>query len=159
MATKEHLDFFRELYGEENARYADLESRAKFYIGVVAIFLATLLFKVKEVRESAALLEIPWWMLLLEMLCLAVAVLLVVLGATIREYEGIADPEQLIDDYEDEWPDNEQFFEDRIADYVVATNRNRDTNNRAANYLQGAGLGLVAAMAIIVAMIVVALYR
>jgi len=158
MATKEQYEFFQFLYQEEDRRYAELESRGRFYLSIVAIFLASLLFKVEEVRASAAALSLPWWMVLAEALFLALTLLFVVIGALIRTYEGVTDPDDVIGALGKAPPANEEFFDDRIADYAVATKRNAAVNDRTATYLQISGVTLALAMAVLVAMLAVALY-
>src|SRR5258705_5798189 len=99
MATKEQYEFFRNLSAEEDARYNDLDERAKFYLGIVTVFLAAILLKAPEVQTSAVALKVPWWLILIEALLLAISLLFIVLGTLIRTYEGVADPEQIVNDY------------------------------------------------------------
>lgn len=146
MATREQLDFFRFLYDEEERRYGQLESRAKLYLSVIALFLATLIFKLDDAQKSIAILGAPWWLVLVEGILLATALAFVVIGVFIRVYEGVADPEDIVNGFGDEAPSNESFFDDRIADYVVATVRNSAMNDRAARFLEIAVLFLAAAM-------------
>lgn len=136
MATKEQLDFFRFLYDEEERRYGQLESRAKFYLSVIALFVATLTFKLEDAQKSVAILGAPWWLVLVEGALLATALVFVVISVFIREYEGVADPEDIVNGFGDKVPSNESFFDDRIADYVVATGRNSAMNDRAARFLE-----------------------
>jgi hypothetical protein len=146
MATKEQCDFFRSLYEEEERRYGQLEARAKLYLSVIAIFLATITLKLPDVQASVKILQVPFWPFLVEAALLAAALVFVVLGAFIREYEGIADPNDVVDGFGDTPPSNETFFDDRIADYVVATTRNSKVNDRSARYLLVSVSLLAAAM-------------
>jgi hypothetical protein len=149
MATKEQYEFFRSLYEDEERVYSQLEARAKFYFSVVSLFLAALLLKAKEVQESAGALGLPWWLVLVEGLLLSGALLFVVCGVLIRRYEGIADPEDIIKNFGQKPPSNEQFFDDRIADYTVAANRNAAANERTARWLSYSGLLLTAAIVLL----------
>ena len=157
MATKEQLDFFRTLYEEEDARYEQIEGRARLYLGIITVFLASIILKSKEVKASAEALDVPWWLVVGEAVFLAGSLLLVVLGSLIRTYEGLTDPEKLIARYGDQLPANDEFLEDRIVDYAVATNRNSASNDRSAAYIQIAGVILAIAMFLMLGILVVAL--
>jgi TRAP-type C4-dicarboxylate transport system permease small subunit len=149
MATKEQYEFFRSLYEDEERTYAQLEARARFYLSIVSIFLASVLLKTEEVQKSARALGLPWWLVLGEAVLLSGALLFVTLGALIRRYEGIADPEDIVKSFGEDVPSNEQFFDDRIADYTVATNRNAAVNERTARLLSYAGILLSASMVLL----------
>lgn len=159
MATREQHDFFRFLYDEEERRYGQLEARAKLYLSVIALFLATLTFKLEDVQKSTALLGAPWWLVVIVGILLATALIFVVLGVFIREYEGIADPEEIVNTFGEEPPSNESFFDDRIADYVVATNRNASMNDRGARFLEIAVFFLAAAMLLLLVILALGLFK
>lgn len=146
MATEEQHEFFRYLYEEEQRRYAHLEARARLYLSIISLFLATLIFKVEDVRTSVEMLGVPWWAVLVQGVLLASALVFVVIGAFIRSYEGVADAEDVVKSFGDKPPVDGSFFDDRIADYVVATTRNAAENNRAARFLTISVSFLLAAM-------------
>lgn len=146
MATKEQYEFFRFLYEAEERTYQYLEARARFYLSIISLFLAALLLKAEEVRRSAAEYGIPWWILTLVAVFLAVALALIVLATRIRRYEAVADPQKVVDSFGDTEPTNKDFFDDRIADLTVATSRNSAVNNSVANILLYASLCLAFAM-------------
>jgi len=157
MATKDQCDFFRFLHDEEERRYEQLEARGKLYLSIVTLFLATLIFKAQDVRASVKELNVPWWLVLAEAVLLAVTLFFIVLGALIRDYEGVADPERVLESFGEEPPSDDEFFDDRIADYAVSTNRNAAVNDRVARHLEIAGLILGAAMVLMVIAFAVAL--
>jgi len=159
MATKDQCDFFRYLYEEEERRYGQLESRAKLYLSVIAVFLATLTLKAQDVQASVKILGVPLWPLLIEALLLAGALVFVVLGAYVRTYEGVADANDVVERFGDQPPTNEDFFDDRIADYVVATVRNTEVNDRSAWHLQASAFFLAAAMLLLMGILTYALLR
>ena len=159
MATKEQHDFFLYLYEEEERRYGQLESRAKLYISIVALFLASLIFKVEEVQQSVAHLGAPWWLVVVEGILLATALVFIVFGVFIRTYEGLTDPEDVVNNFGDEPPSNEEFFDDRIADYAVATTRNAAMNDRAARFLEIAVSFLAMAMLVLLIVLGMALFK
>jgi hypothetical protein len=159
VASKEQYEFFRFLYEEEERRYAQLESRAKLYLSVVALFLASLAFKMEDAQKSVAILNVPWWLVLVEAVVLAAALVFILSGALIRNFEGVADPEDVIASFKDAPPTNEEFFDDRIADFAVATNRNTSTNDRAVRFLELAGVLLVIAMLVLLSVFTIALIQ
>jgi hypothetical protein len=154
MATKEQYDFFRFLHEDEERTYQALEARSRFYFAVISLFLASLLFKATEAQTSAAVLGLPAWVLSLVASVLAASLVLVVLAARIRTYEGIADPEQIIAAFRKTAPTDTDFFDDRIADLAVATNRNATVNDRVAALLFYAGACLAFGMLVLLSSLV-----
>lgn len=159
MATKEQYEFFKLLYDVEEQRYGQLESRARFYFGGVSIFIAGILLKAPEVKASVAALGGAWPLMLLGALLLAVTLVLIGIGTHIRTYEGIADGGSVVKAYGEKPPTNEDFFDDRIADLVVATARNSQVNNRVARVLAGAGYCLSLAFVALLAVVAFALWK
>jgi len=157
LATKDQFEFFRALYDEEERRYEQLEGRAKLYLSIITALLAAFVLKADEVKRSGEKLLVPWPLMLVEALLLAAALLLVILGSLIRTYEGVADPEQIIDPYGQKPPSDAVFFDLRIADFAVATNRNSNVNDRTARYLSAAGVLLALAMLTLLVLFAVAL--
>jgi hypothetical protein len=157
MATKEQYEFFRYLYEEEQRRYGHLEARARLYLSIISLFLATLIFKVEDVRKSVDILGVPWWVVLVQGLLLASALVFVVIGAFIRPYEGVADPEDVVKSFGKKPSVDDSFFDDRIADYVVATSRNAAANNKVARFLTIAVSFLLAAMLLLLVILSIGL--
>jgi len=155
MATKEQYGFFLSLYQEEERTYEQLEGRAKVYLTIISIFLAGLLLKADDAKKSAAILGMPWWLLSGVALLLSAALLLVVIAMRIRTYEGAADPEAIIAKFGERPPVDEDFFDDRIVDLAVATNRNSVVNNKTATTLEWASYCLVAAILVLLVGLVV----
>lgn len=154
MATKEQYEFFRFLHEDEERTYLALEARTRFYFAVISLFLASLLFKTGEPRSSTGVFGMPWWVLALVATVLAASVVLVVLAARIQTYEGVADPEQVISTFRTAQPKDSDFFDDRIADLAVATNRNAAVNDRVANLLSHAAVCLALAMLVLLSSLV-----
>lgn len=145
MATKEQYEFFRFLHEDEERTYLALEARGRFYFSVISLFFASLLLKA-EVITSATTLGIPRWVLTVFAAVLTLSLVLVTVAARIRSYEGVADPKKIVESYGKKEPKDEAFFDDRIADLVVATNRNSVVNERVATVLFWAGVCLAFAM-------------
>lgn len=146
MASKEQYEFFRSLYQEEERTHEQLEGRARVYLSVIAAFLAAVLLKAPEVVKSAEALRVPWWMILTEAIFLTASLLLILLALRIRAYEAVNDAEAIVNGFDGDGPSDEEFFEDRIADYAVAAARNLKANNETAGLLSWGSWLLVAAM-------------
>jgi hypothetical protein len=102
-------------------------------------------------------LGLPWAAVIAEAALLGVSLVLIVLGSLIRTYEGLADPQQIVDEYPEELPPDKEFFRDVIASYVVATTRNSKVNDNAAGFIQFAGIALAAAMILLLCFLVAAI--
>jgi hypothetical protein len=76
-------------------------------------------------------------------ICMLAAFLLSLWAANISTYEGVADPKTVIHQFGDTPMKDEQFFDNRIADYTVAHARNAKINDRKAVYLAMAGYALL----------------
>jgi hypothetical protein len=82
----------------------------------------------------------------LTVVALLTALLLAILALGIYKHEGLNDPERVVSQFGREAPANESFFEDRIADCVVACTRNSNKNNRRARLLFGSLAVLLAGL-------------
>lgn len=77
----------------------------------------------------------------------------------IRSYEGIADLERVIEEFPSDGISDQVFFDHRIADLAVATNRNSEQNDEAARALGIAGWLLFGGVLLQAIMLVIALAR
>ena len=64
----------------------------------------------------------------------------------IRSYQTANEPEKVLDEFIDAPPNNDEFFDNRIIDFAVATTENAKENNRVADCLLYAGYALSAAI-------------
>lgn len=156
VASKDQYEFFQSLYEEEERVSQQLEGRAKVYLSVITAFLVAFLLKAEEVSRSAKALKIPWWAMLVEALILGASLVCVVVALRIRTFEAVNDGVDIIEGYREELPTDEEFFEDRIADYAYASSTNRRVNDRVATTLAWAGWLLVAGMLFLLVLIILA---
>jgi hypothetical protein len=145
MATKEQYEFFRSLYDEEEARYSQLEARARLYLAVISAFIAAIVLKANEIKQSIRILGGDRRLLAVATLLVA-SLVMIVISTKIRQYEGIADPREIIENFGPAPPSNEEFFDLRLADLTVATERNAKVNDQVARFLAWAGVLLALAM-------------
>jgi hypothetical protein len=156
LATKDQYEFFRGLYDEEERSSLQLEGRAKVYLGIITAFLVTILLKTEDVAKSAQQLKIPFALILIEALPLSASLVLVMLALRIRDYEAVNDGVAIVNAFEGNGPTDEEFYEDRIADYAWASSRNRGINNQTSSMLAWAGRLLIFAMLLIVFLAILA---
>ena len=70
---------------------------------------------------------------------MTIALALILWSLRIRNFEAINDGAQIILEYGDDWPTEEQFYEHRIVDYAFASSTNRTLNNETAAILSWSG--------------------
>src|ERR1043166_354913 len=148
LATELQFNVFKAAYEDENARYTQLESRAKFYFTIETFYLAAISFKFKDVLEFASVFAIPLGLYVIVGLLLVLAVLCTVLATRIRVYEAPYDLRDIVDAFGKKPPTDTDFISDRMADCVVATERNCRVNDQVANWLGTASWLLFAAICI-----------
>ena len=143
MATEKQYLFFKSLYDEERARQTSLQDRAKTYLTLVTFYSAFVLFVVEKLTPINICTMLVF---LAAMASMGIAFLLCILALNVSEYEGLNDPEQILNEEfkNNATPTDDDFFESRIADYAVAYTRNSAVNDSKANLVSYAGYLLLA---------------
>ena len=77
----------------------------------------------------------------------------------IRNFEAVNDGAQIILDYGDDWPTEEQFYEDRVADYAVASSTNRELNNETAALLSWSSWSMAVGIVYLLGIVLFAIGR
>jgi hypothetical protein len=148
MATKNQYEVFKSSYDEELSRYSALGTRSSLYLSVITFFLGAIAFKIEDVQKFMSQFGVPMTLYFFIGLALLGGLLCTVLAVRVRSYEGVFDPVETIESFGDNPPTDEEFFDDRIIDFAVATKCNATLNNRVANVLQWATYFLVAAVSL-----------
>jgi hypothetical protein len=138
MASQAQHDSFKAVFDEEQARYGHLEKRANLYLTIVTFYLGAIVFKIDDLLKFAAKFNLSVFWFLAIGAVLGVAMLLVVRAISIRKYEGLFNPKEEIKSFGATAPSDSDFFDKRLADFAVATERNSKQNNRVAKLLQSA---------------------
>jgi hypothetical protein len=138
MATEIQYDSFKSLYDEEAERYKSLAARAQLYFSIIAAYLGAIAFKFEDIQGFSRTWGVPAWMFLVTGALLLLALLGVVLAISIREYEGVYDPEGVIENFGAQPPTDSEFLDDRVIDLAVATKRNSEQNDWTAKCLKAA---------------------
>jgi hypothetical protein len=157
MATEVQYKVFKEVYDEESERYSNLGTRANLYLTLITFYLGAVLLKVDDVLKFVTTFRVPVVLFLLIGALLVVALLLTALAVSIRDYEGVCDPEEVIEGFSESPPLDEEFLDDRIVDLAVATNRNSRQNNRVAGLLQWAARVICCSVALQIVVLLVAI--
>ena len=133
MATEKQYAFFQSLYSEESQRAGVLGDHAKNNLSLATFYSAFILFVVE--KPGPAITSYGKWTFIAAVVCMLGAFLLSLWATQISIYEAIAEPADVIASYEDNPPTDDDFFDDRIADYAVAYEKNSLVNDRKANEL------------------------
>ena len=130
MATKEQYEIFKAIYDEETDRYADLRNTAKLFASICSFLIGALAFKVPALFLSQALYAKIIFAVAVG--AFFIALLLLVKSLGISSYETMFSPRSVAT----RLATDDEFFEDRIADIVVANERNWATNRRRSRVIQ-----------------------
>lgn len=146
MATKLQYEVFKTVYDEETERFEALESRSKLYLTIISLYLGALAFKMDEVLKFLSTFKTPAALYIFMIIGFIISLLFTIFATRIRPYEGICDLEQVVDSFGADPPSDEDFLDNRLADLVVATNRNSIENDKMAAHLRRASYALVFAV-------------
>jgi hypothetical protein len=163
MATKEQYDFFKDQFIEEEKRYSDLTKRGEIYFSILSLLLTSVIFKTKDIFEIVKSIEslsfkmtlIAIFILSIVLFCLAFY--FIALGLKIRTFEGVTNVKEYLNSLGDEPPTNEDFFDDRIVDFIAASEKNETINDKRANKLS-ISLGFILAGFICMALFLFTLF-
>jgi hypothetical protein len=144
MASEAQYEFFKFRYGEGQERYKELIARGQIFLSIATLYIGVLSFKPSEplgriqpltFRSDDLLLK---WSYGLILIFLLVSLLLVILALGIYKYQSISDPVSIIKRFGAVPPTDDDFRDERIVDYAVATQRNVQQNNKRAKLLYAA---------------------
>jgi hypothetical protein len=140
MASEKQYLFFKSLYDEETERTKQLRDHAKNYLSLATFYSAFVAF---AIQQKASVLCVQKVVFFATVLCMLSAFLLALWASGIASFEVANDPEAIVDQFGDEPMSDEEFFDNRIADFVVACERNSLVNDRKALELAIAGYALI----------------
>jgi hypothetical protein len=136
LASKNQYDVFKALYDDESARYKDLMDRAKTYISIITLLSGILVFKADELKVFLSASPFVRWTFVAGAALFILALLALLLGMRIRNYDAFADPSAVVDQYpEDAVMTDEEFFDNRIGELSLATTDNAGAHDALASGL------------------------
>lgn len=140
MASEKQYDFFKYVYEKEQDRYKELLNRGKLFIGVIAFYIGTL-----AMNSSMNLFDLiktqDFWnniLLIGSLFFFGVGFLFNIFALGLYKHENITNLTRVIKSYGEKPMPDEQFFDYRLVDFAVATERNHKKNNLRALFLTGA---------------------
>jgi hypothetical protein len=150
MATKDQYEFFKTAYQEQNERKKTLETRAQLYLTIQTLYFGFVVLKFSDLlsgssKSPSSLPASYLWFQVLVAALIASALVFTLLAVRIRRYEAVCDLRSAAENIDRE-PAEDAFFDARIADFVVASNRNIEVNTDAAESLRSAGWLMVSAV-------------
>lgn len=145
MATKEQYEYFKDRFGDELERKNALLRKTQLYFSVITV-IASLIFtnlsKLDGLTSSIPSLKIT----LPVIFCILFLILVsLIYSVRMQNYS----PAINIDSYLDELPTtneeqtNEDFFDNRIAEFIAAIEINQETNNKKASFLKISEYGML----------------
>jgi len=144
MATEKQFEHFKYIYTQEEDRYKELISRANIFMAIATFylgFLATNFLPTVKPSFPIALFEIiKLSLLLLGFSVFIIAFIFIIMSINIYRHEVLADPKEIIENYGDVVPKDEDFFDDRIIEFAASTIKNRTINNNRAIKLKYAAI-------------------
>lgn len=144
MATEAQYAFFRFLYEEENAREDTINQYSKTLLSLTTLYSGFVIFVVEKITAMTLPMKIMFVATVASMLA---GLVVTIWGSRLADFEGVNDPEKVVGQYDDteDMPD-QQFFDKRIADFAIATNRNSRVNDKRAKSLLLASYCLAASI-------------
>jgi hypothetical protein len=158
MATEFLYDFFRNLYEEESERYGQLEVRARLYITILVFYLGAVGLNAKDMLALTGQSYAARVLVSASGIAFILALSSCLIAIKMRKYEGLSDPNELIDSFGGTLPSDDDFREDRIVDFAVATERNAAQNDRVARALSWAIIFIFGGVALHVTAFLTTLY-
>ncbi|MDX2044952.1 MAG: hypothetical protein SF097_27320 [Acidobacteriota bacterium] len=136
MATEAQYQFFKGLYDAEQARYRELIDRGKLFLSIITIYLGLLSVAADKTipkLDSSLFAKSAY---VVSVMFIIIAMALVVLAVGIFKYEYPSDPQRIIESFKDVPPTDDDFRDERIIDFTVATKRNFSQNEMRARLLR-----------------------
>jgi hypothetical protein len=145
LATESQYKFYRSLYDEENTRSGQLESKAKLYITILTIFFGASIFKISDLKSfiDQNSINYGFYIYFISTICFLLSLIFAVSAVSIRKYEGLCDPEELIGNLGIKPPTDSDFFDERIVECAIVSNRNSKINDKVSNDLHRSNLLLL----------------
>ena len=150
MATEKQYEFFKFLFNQEEDRRKELLERGKAFLTIFSFYLGLLMLTTNttikpvslenQTQPIATLHVVGIGFLIGAILLFLVALLFTLMSLGIYSRRALADPEKIIYNFGATPPEDADFFDHRIVEFSVTTERTRVLNNRRANRLRLASI-------------------
>jgi hypothetical protein len=135
MASKDQCAFFEKLYNEECTREATLNGYSSGLVSLITLFSGVVLFAAEHSDKVKLTSPINKYTFFGTICSMTVGFLLAIFARQLVRYEALTDPDSVIAQFGDSPMSDEEFFDNRIADYQAAINANVSVNDTKANRL------------------------
>ena len=137
MVTQKQYEFVKEHFEAENQREDLLTRKAQIFLSINSFVITAMLFKVKDLVSvvkdiKCDLILVP---LILSFIFILISCIFIFETLKIRSYELPTNEDTLIDEFDNNIS-NDDFIDNRTADYLVATRRNKSVNDLKADRLK-----------------------
>ncbi|MBV8414187.1 MAG: hypothetical protein JO251_03150 [Verrucomicrobia bacterium] len=139
MATEAQYKFFQKLYDEQSERRKNIQERSKLYFTVVSFYFGAILFRLQDIVKAQSIPRLEIIFGISSAVIISASLLFTLLAIRVRAYEVPCDPEKWIKNLGVNPQEDPDFFDARIVDYAVATNKNDKVNEVAATKIKVAG--------------------
>ena len=145
MATKDQYEFFNQRYVEEAERQRDLLKKSQLYfttITVLASVLFTNISTLKDFIDKNSQLKITLFILLVDTFLILI---LLFLSIRVKDYVIPIDNQEYLDNLptDGNQESDEEFFDNRVADFIAAIDKNQVVNDDKAFFLKISEYGII----------------
>lgn len=146
---KEKLEYMQKQFELEIDREESLNKKAQFYLSIISIILSTFVFKAKDLKEilDNESCTIPTFLILTTILLIFVSLLFITLSMKIHGYARSTTMSSVKKEMINKTSDTE-FQKHRIADIIIAINKNSIINDSRARKLQLSMLFMIFSIAL-----------
>ncbi len=143
MSTKNKYDFFETRYSEEIERMRDIQRKAHIYLSIISIVSSILLVNLSELEKfikTDSSIKITLFVLLFILL---IVLIFLIDSIRLKKYTLAFNPSEYINEMPDtdEYLDSD-FYENRIADFIISIENNQKINSEKASSLQISEYGI-----------------
>lgn len=136
MATEKQYEFFNQRYAEETERQRDLLKKSQLYFSVITLVSSILFANIQTFKDFVK--DYTPLAITSSILLVTIAAILVCLFCSIRikDYFQAIDTQEYLDNLPEEEEEDNEFFDNRIADFIAAVDKNRAVNDEKADWLK-----------------------
>jgi len=159
MATKDQFEFFNERYTEEIGRSKELLDKSKIYFSVVTIITSILFTNLTSFQELIGKVPETKNALVAILGISFIIIFILFISIRVKNYYLPINTDNYLDSLPDDPESDEDFFDNRIAEIIVAIDENQRINNSKACWLKYAEYGILTLTLIIVVTTFLIIYK
>lgn len=143
MDNKNKYEFFETRYNEEIERTRDLQKKAQIYLSIISIVTSLILVNLSELKNSIIRNPSLKFLSFVLLILLFILIVLLIYSIRLKKYRVAFNPSTYIDEIPEtkDYPDYD-FYENRIADFIVSIDTNQKVNQEKASWLRYCEYGI-----------------